>query len=417
MGVSALTAGTISCILQHYPSAEIVLLDYGKKRLIFNFEMHNRIVSVPLINMRFSKKIYLKNNIVVLLLLSVLLKFIPSQKIKIRLISNNFYLDNIYNSDIIAAIAGGDSFSDIYGVGRFFYVSLPQLLIILLGKPLVLLPQTIGPFEGCITKGMAKYLMNRVKVIYSRDKIGVQETKDLLGLSDKINKKIKFCYDIGFVVNPVRPKKIDSETFYLQTMDNHRTVGLNVSGLLFVGGYAHNNMFGLKLDYKELMYEVIDYLIDKKNVSVLLIPHVFRAPTDPNNDSVACEHIYNSLKSKYADKLFCVFGEYNQNEIKYIIGLCDFFIGSRMHACIAALSQNIPSVSIAYSKKFLGVMETIGVESLVADPRKLGKEEIIEVIDQAYEQRDIIKKHLEKTMPNVKETVLNLFHEIDIFLQ
>jgi polysaccharide pyruvyl transferase WcaK-like protein len=84
-----------------------------------------------------------------------------------------------------------------------------------------------------------------------------------------------------------------------------------------------------------------------------------------------------------------------------------------MHACIAALSQSIPTVSIAYSKKFIGVMETIGVESLVADPRYLEIEEIIQVIDDAFAKRKAIRKHLESTLPSVKESVLHLFKQVD----
>ena len=66
---------------------------------------------------------------------------------------------------------------------------------------------------------------------------------------------------------------------------------------------------------------------------------------------------------------------------------------------------------IAYSKKFFGVLQTIGTESLVADPRTMGKEEILTVIDEAYENRNSLKEKLQQTIPHVKETVLNLFSE------
>jgi len=188
-------------------------------------------------------------------------------------------------------------------------------------------------------------------------------------------------------------------------------VGLNISGLLYRGGYTGNNMFGLKIDYKEFIRDLIDFLIKKKNAAVMLVPHVFG--TDGESDSVICEEVYASLKGHYNGRLLIAKGQYNQSEIKYVIGLCDFFIGSRMHACIAALSQNIPTVSIAYSRKFIGVMQTIGVEELVADPRRLEIQEILRVIDDAFEKRARLRGHLEKTMPHVKATVLNLFNDID----
>jgi polysaccharide pyruvyl transferase WcaK-like protein len=179
-----------------------------------------------------------------------------------------------------------------------------------------------------------------------------------------------------------------------------------------MGGYTQNNMFGLKVDYRQLVVSVIDHLICQKGVSVLLVPHVFGTKKHDESDSAVSEHIYAELKQKYKKKLYMVRGNYNQSEIKYVIGFCDLFIGSRMHACIAALSQNIPTVGIAYSRKFTGVFRTIGAASYVADPRKLKNENILALIDLVYEQRVSIQRKLEQTMPKVKETVLELFNEI-----
>ena len=71
MGVSALTAGTIKCIARYFPNPEITLLDYGKERLYYNFLVDEVSFHITLLNMRFSKKIFLKNNIALLILLSL----------------------------------------------------------------------------------------------------------------------------------------------------------------------------------------------------------------------------------------------------------------------------------------------------------------------------------------------------------
>ena len=57
-------------------------------------------------------------------------------------------------------------------------------------------------------------------------------------------------------------------------------------------------------------------------------------------------------------------------------------------------------------------METIGVDSNVADPRVLSNDEIIKVIDETFEKREMLRKHLEETIPHVKDTVLNLLNLI-----
>lgn len=102
-------------------------------------------------------------------------------------------------------------------------------------------------------------------------------------------------------------------------------------------------------------------------------------------------------------------GAYNQNEIKYLIGRCDFFIGARMHACIAALSQCIPTVSIAYSDKFIGVMKSIGMESYCVDPRTQETGEITACLNDALAAQAETRALLRQTIPRVRQTVLGLF--------
>jgi colanic acid/amylovoran biosynthesis protein len=338
----------------------------------------------------------------------LIFKLIPFKKLRSKLISNNFYLNQINKAYMVAAISGGDSFSDIYGLGRLFYGSLPQLLVLLVGKKLVLLPQTIGPFKGKYAQIIGRYIINKADVVYSRDHAGLQEAKDLLHPEDR-SEKFKFCYDVGFVVEPIKPRETGMNDFLFKKDSSRFIVGLNVSGLLYMGGYTRKNMFGLKIDYKKLIYDVIDFFISEKNLSVLLVPHVFGYGENSESDSVVCEKIYEELKTRYPDRLFFVKGTYNQSEIKYIIGMCDFFVGSRMHACIAALSQCIPAVAIAYSKKFSGVFESIGVGHLVADPRIMNERQIVDVIENAFEDRQNIKEGLQKMIPQVKKEILSIF--------
>jgi polysaccharide pyruvyl transferase WcaK-like protein len=126
---------------------------------------------------------------------------------------------------------------------------------------------------------------------------------------------------------------------------------------------------------------------------------------------VVCEKVFAALEKKYEGRLGLVRGTYNQSEIKYLIGQCDFFVGSRMHACIAAISQLVPAVCIAYSGKFAGVMETIGIESMVADARRLSASEILQMVEESFEHRAITRQILERKIPEVKTVVLNLFSD------
>ena len=411
MGVNALTAGTLKAFFECYSDGELFLLDYGKRETTYTFRLGKRSMQVPLVNIRFSKKFYLKNNIAYLIALALFARCIPFRRMQTKVISRNPWLKRMAEADIVASIAGGDSFSDLYGMRRLLYVSLPQVLALALGKRLVLLPQTIGPFKGTVAKAIASFILQKAGVVYSRDHAGLGEARLLIGAGYS-DERVRFCYDVGFVVDPVKPRSMDLDGFSGRAGHDHPVVGLNVSGLLFMGGYTKRNMFGLKGDYRKLVYDIIEHLIRHKGATVLLVPHVFGTKEDTESDAAVCEILYAELKPRYQKGLYLARGRYDQSEIKFIIGLCDLFIGSRMHACIAALSQNIPAVAIAYSRKFTGVLQTIDAEFSVADPRELENEAVLAAIDRVYEQRIAIQQQLERTMPAVKSTVLQLFPQI-----
>jgi colanic acid/amylovoran biosynthesis protein len=167
-------------------------------------------------------------------------------------------------------------------------------------------------------------------------------------------------------------------------------------------------MFGFQQSYRELVLAVIDHMIVNRHAVLLLVPHVFGDQPGSESDLLACKQVYKELGQRFAGRLGVVQSTLDQSEVKDVIGKCDFFIGSRMHACIAGLSQHVPAVAVAYSDKFLGVLETVGVGCLAADPRKQSNDEIIAVIDAAYEARSIISSRLAERIPRIKEVVLAL---------
>lgn len=72
-------------------------------------------------------------------------------------------------ADIVVDTGAGDSFSDIYGLKRLFVMVYVQLRCIFLGKPLVLFPQTIGPFHTRIGALAAGAVLERAACVIARE--------------------------------------------------------------------------------------------------------------------------------------------------------------------------------------------------------------------------------------------------------
>jgi hypothetical protein len=119
MGVGALTAGALTVMSRRYPDATISLLDYGREPVVSVTRVDGRTLSVPLVNLRFSWKILLANNVAALLALSLITR-VAGSATRDWLLRRNRWLRTIANADAAVAVSGGDSFSDIYGLGRFF---------------------------------------------------------------------------------------------------------------------------------------------------------------------------------------------------------------------------------------------------------------------------------------------------------
>ncbi len=410
LGVSALAESAVKIILHRWPDAEVTLLGAGYVPGEHHLSLMGRETSVRILPIRFCKNVFLPYHFLKFVFYGLLLKILPGLRMREYVANHNKYFRLLFETDLVADITGGDSFSDIYGFRRFFLVFLCKWLVILLGKKLVLLPQTYGPFKRPFTQKMARYVLKHANLVYSRDHAGIEYLKNVLNI-DTNSRKVRFAPDIAFILDSRKPDNFDTTLLPKAKNGNTTLVGLNISGLLFNGGYTKDNMFGLKTDYRGLIHKIIDLFVDEKKAVIILVPHVFPPRGwEVESDPKACRKTYELTRDTYQKRMLLVDGKYNHNEIKYIIGLCDFFIGSRMHACIAAISQNIPTVGLAYSKKFEGVFESIGLGDCVADTRNCDEKEVLEKVESVFKRRSQIRNRLEHIMPRVKENILDIFN-------
>ena len=400
LGVNALADSAIGLMLETFPDAEIVLIDFDHNERNYELRYNSRNYNISFLPLRYSPRLNLPNSIIRLLVLSFIYRFSPRFITK-SMMSNNRYLKEISSCDFIASIAGGDSFSDIYGFSRLLYVGLPILLGQMVKCKTVFLPQTYGPFKSVASKKFAKLLLSRNIRIYSRDS---ESRVKVLELMNEKRQKVTNTHDMAFTLQPNfesnKYPKINGNLIN----GEEKIIGINVSGLLYMGGYSNDNMFSLKADYKTVIDDILEYFITKKGITCLLVPHVIGLNNSEGDDAV-CRTIYNKFKGSYGDKLLILEEKLDQREIKYVISKCDFFIGARMHATIAALSQCIPAVALAYSRKFKGVYDSIGMSELVCDPRILNNKQCIDFITSAYESNSEYQKRLKKNMPIVVQRV------------
>ena len=410
-GVRVLLSSAVDGLSGMKRNLKIRILDYGHDPVTWVEKTQTGDKDLSLINLRFSWKLHLPNNILIVLLIAILGRMIPSSKWRERLWKKNPWLRRILEANINLSLAGGDSFSDIYGMERLVYVLFPQILVILLGRRLILLPQTYGPFKKKISRILARYIFQRAISIYSRDLEGMNLIKKLLGRDDP---KLRFIPDLGFAL---KPEPFDQNTMLqiLEAKQGSVLVGLNISRLLYMGGYTENNMFGLKEEYPKLINVLLDFLVKEVQCKVLLIPHVYGGSDSMESEFMLCRRLLPDFSHKFPGRIRFIDKTFSHRQIKSIIGQCDLMIGSRMHACIAAVSQCVPTLCLAYSDKFNGVMSSVSADINVVDLRDSSIQDTIEATRSLFHRRHEVQQELHKKMPDVLDSCATLFHSETLF--
>ena len=181
---------------------------------------------------------------------------------------------------------------------------------------------------------------------------------------------------------------------------------------MYHGGYTRQNMFGLKMDYPAFLRKLLLALLEEQGQDVWLVPHTYAPAGDVESDPAAASHLRNSMPTELQSRVRIVAAEYAPAEIKGVIGMCDFFVGSRMHACIAALSQAVPCVGVAYSMKFKGVFESVGMDPWVVDAREVHAEDAAQRVIQLYRIRETIREPLRQNAATARLRLAEVIHSI-----
>jgi colanic acid/amylovoran biosynthesis protein len=290
--------------------------------------------------------------------------------IKQMLKGNSPFLKELDQCDLVLDIGEGDSFADIYGLKRFLFLMVSKYAVLAKGKPLILSPQTIGPFDKWYTRLAARHVMRKANKVYARDglsaaylqSMGVTASEEVIDVAFRL----PFTQDAG-------PK-------------SKMKVGINVSGLLFSGGYEGGNQFGLTVNYPKHIRDLITRLLADSEKEVWLVPHVMPDDIPNDDDRVAIKSLLSEFPGLNVAPEFA-----SPSAAKSFISGLDFLTGARMHACIGAFSAGVPVVPFAYSRKFNGLFNTLSYPWFV-DGKKDTTEQALEKVLNGIENLAALQK-------------------------
>ncbi len=254
--------------------------------------------------------------------------------------------------DVVVDLSAGDSFASIYGRPRMVSQTFAKATALATRRPLILAPQTLGPFSRPATWA-ARAILVPAAVVCARDEPSAAIARRFR------RRPVHVVPDVAFALAPIPTAPFDAATTH---------VGINVSGLLY---NAPDGAAYAVPGYQEYVDRLLDALCARPDVTVHLAPHVVGDDRHATHDE---DHALARSIAAARPEVICPERFATPGEAKGYIGNLDVLVTSRMHAGIAALSSGKPVIAVAYSRKFRDTLATVGYDAPVVDLRQASPE-------------------------------------------
>jgi polysaccharide pyruvyl transferase WcaK-like protein len=388
LGVSALQRAALAGILLRVPRAEVTVFDNGLGVRPATVRVGREELTYRCVGARMSRRWYRPEsltNIRVSLALGGLA---------------NHTARALLDADAVLDVSGGDSFSDLYGQQRFELITRPKEMTLRQGRPLILLPQTYGPFDQAANEVRARSVVRASALALARDDESYAALRALGGNGDRGHDHCHTGVDLAFELDAHEPR--DPEV--VRRPDDAPLVGLNISGLVYNDPEAAVR-FGFRADYRDVVHQLIDRLLTRADARVVLVAHVLAPSETGESDPQACRSVAQTFADHdRRDRLVVATPVDDPSETKGLISRFDWFCGTRMHSTIAALSSGVPAASISYSGKAAGVFATCDQAEHVADLRRLSTAEVVDRVWRSWLDRARARESLTRRLPTVLAT-------------
>lgn len=299
---------------------------------------------------------------------------------------NKRNIQKLINNCNYLVVLGGDDLSEYYGIENLNR-ELNRLNYLKDKLGMYLIGQTIGPFYNERIK-LASESLNNIP-IYSRDPWTTKYLKKNLNIEHIVESS-----DLAFLDLPNQDNSSISDSILNKySLLKNEYIVLIPSGLY----KSYCNDEGL---YIENWCGVVKDLLNKHpEKKVVLLPHVL-SPAEVDDRNII-RKIENEMGNK--ENIIYIYDEMTPLEARFILGNSILSITGRMHGAISTLQMRKPTISIAYSVKYKGVIgDGLDLNNL-----------IISGEDNETWKKKIIKNNVDKKVDYILDNYKDIIIKID----
>ena len=300
-------------------------------------------------------------------------------------------VDRFNFRDVFAAIrstdlfisGGGSLLQDVTSTRSLAYYLAIMKLTKILGKPVMVYANGIGPIERKFNRILAKSILNKVDLITLRDEKSMEYVRDL-GIK---NKNTFVTADPVFTLEAVSDDRVEKILDIECIPKDKKMIGVSI------------RQWKRSKDLVAILVKAIDYMIEKYDVNIILVPMHY--PEDLN--------ISKEIKSLTQSDCYVIEEQYSVEEIMGVINRFEIIIAMRLHSLIYAATQEVPMVGLSYDPKVDGILKSLGMRD-ICNVEDFTAADLIKSIDAVMDNRESLRERLRaqdvelkgKALSNVK---------------
>lgn len=309
--------------------------------------------------------------------LKLLLILLFPVKIRRQLAQYDAELRCFTEADVVVDLSG-DMLTEDYGLHVAFSHSLPLLFSRLLGCRYYVVAQSIGPFRVFLP--LYRWLLAGAAAVTVREPVSFDYLEEI-GLENFVDSA-----DLGFLLKADVPTPTDTGN------SQSLCIGIAPSSLLttkFTKGIPRDRII---TDLAGLLDRVAaDY-----DCQFVLIPHVM-TPKGKGDHELCMQ-----LSDRMASTNRVLSDALSPAAVKGEIGGLDALVAFRMHAAIAALGSEVPTIAVSYSHKTIGLFQQIGISDWIVINDSLLLVNLESKLRKLLKERDSISASIAGAVPELR---------------
>ncbi len=296
-------------------------------------------------------------------------------------------LRNYHKADLVIAAGGGYLYTRSRLKGNVVLLSVIYGFhgAALLGKPVYLFSQSIGPFAGRFQEWLVQRSLVGVRIVFARE----DDTRRRLERWSGRRKMpaVRTAADAAFLLTAAEPP----EGLPPPPPGGIR-VGLTVRSWFRTPGDQQH--------YEQTLGRFAGWLAEEMNAAVFFIPQVTYV-SGGDDDREAARRA--AAQAGGAPRIHILEEELDPSRIRGLCGEMDIFVGTRMHSNIFAMTMCVPVLAVGYQPKTAGIMAQLGLERFVLPIEELSLECLQERFRRLLEEREAVVAALQDQIPRIRE--------------